>query len=93
MNGVAAYGPGYDSQSTEPSLEFGLTPSEAAIQEEQVAEVLNQDMDLGNNDISGSSTNLFEVLSHRYQRSGMRRLFNLEDKTQAEKPAQTDINQ
>lgn len=92
-NGMASYGSGFDSQTQEPSLEFGLTPSEAAIQEEQVAEVLNQDMDLGNNDISGSSTNLFEVLSHRYQRSGMRRLFNLEDKTQAEKPAQTDINQ
>lgn len=93
MNGVATYGSGFDSQSQEPSLEFGLTPQEAAIQEEQVAEVLNQDMDLGNNDISGSSTNLFEVLSHRYQRSGMRRLFNLEDKTEADKPAKTDINQ
>lgn len=83
---------GFDTGSQEPSLEFGLTEDEAAIQEEQVAEVLKQDMDLGNNDISGSTTNLFEVLSHRYQRSGMRRLFDIEGKTEAEQPAATDIN-
>jgi hypothetical protein len=94
VKGVAASGVGFDSgMSNEPSLEFGLTEQEAAIQEEQVAEVLQQDMDLGNNDISGSSTNLFEVLSHRYKRSGMRRLFDTEGKTEADKPAGTDINQ
>ena len=90
--GSGSAGGGFDTGSQEPSLEFGLTEDEAAVQEEQVAEVLKQDMDLGNNDISGSTTNLFEVLSHRYQRSGMRRLFDTEGKTEAEKPAATDIN-
>lgn len=85
-------GIGFDTGSSEPTLEFGLTEEEAAVQEQQVAEVLQQDMDLGSNDISGSSTNLFEVLSHRYQRSGMRRLFDTEGKTEADKPAETDIN-
>ncbi|MFY7993656.1 MAG: hypothetical protein ACOVP4_10215 [Bacteriovoracaceae bacterium] len=85
-------GVGFDTGSSEPTLEFGLTEEEAAVQEQQVAEVLQQDMDLGTNDISGSSTNLFEVLSHRYQRSGMRRLFDTEGKTEADKPAETDIN-
>ncbi len=92
ISGPGMSGGGFDTGSQEPSLEFGLTEDEAAIQEEQVAEVLKQDMDLGNNDISGSTTNLFEVLSHRYQRSGMRRLFDTEGKTEAEKPAATDIN-
>lgn len=92
VSGSGMSGGAFDTGSQEPSLEFGLTEDEAAIQEEQVAEVLKQDMDLGNNDISGSTTNLFEVLSHRYQRSGMRRLFDIEGKTEAEQPAATDIN-
>jgi hypothetical protein len=38
---------------------------------------MGQELDTGNNDInSGSTTNIFDVLSNRYQRSGMRRLFN-----------------
>lgn len=89
---VPSSGIGFDTGSSEPTLEFGLTEEEAAVQEQQVAEVLQQDMDLGSNDISSSSTNLFEVLSHRYQRSGMRRLFDTEGKTEADKPAETDIN-
>lgn len=83
---------GIDVGSSDPTLEFGLTEEEAAVQEQQVAEVLQQDMDLGNNDISTSNSNIFELLTNRYQRSGMRRLFDTEGKTEADKPAETDIN-
>ncbi|GEM_PF-6596959 len=90
---TASTGTGFDmGQPSEPSLEFGLTEEEAAIQEQQVAEVLNQDMDLGNSDISTSNSNIFELLTHRYQRSGMRRLFDTEGKTQPDAPAETDVN-
>lgn len=92
IGGTTAPSVDTSSGSQDPSIDFGLTEEAAAIQEEQVAEVLNKEMDLGNNDISGSSTNLFETLSHRYQKSGMRRLFDTEGKTQAEPPADTDIN-
>jgi hypothetical protein len=76
------------------NLEFGLTADQAAAQDNQVAEVMKQNLDYGGNDINpGSKTNIFEVLSNRYQRSGMRRLFDEKGTTKAEKPAQTDIAQ
>jgi hypothetical protein len=74
-------------------LEFGLTPEQAAAQEEKIAE-MNADLDYGKNDINHSSTtNIFEVLSNRYQRSGMRRLFEGGEKVEPDKPAKTDIAQ
>lgn len=75
------------------ALEFGLTAEDAKAQESQIAEVMKQDLDYGTNDINqGSKTNIFEVLSNRYQRSGMRRLFDEKGTTKADSPAQTDIN-
>ena len=60
-----------------PEPEFGLSEEGLAIQESQVAEVMKEDLDYGNNDIhGGSSVNIFEALSQRYQRSGMKRLFD-----------------
>jgi hypothetical protein len=53
---------------------------------------MGQEMDMGNNDInSGENTNLFDVLSNRYKRSGMRRLFDEEGKTKADAPSNSDI--
>lgn len=78
----------------QPDLEFGLSEDEAAMQEGQIAEVMQQDLDYGGNDINqGSTANIFEVLSSRYQRSGMRRLFDEKGTTQADKPAESDITQ
>lgn len=78
----------------EEQLEFGMTDEQFAIQETEVAEAMKQNLDYGGNDINnGSDTNIFEVLTNRYQRSGMRRLFDVEGKTTADKPAKTDINQ
>lgn len=68
-----------------PELEFGMTQDELAAQEGQIAEVMNQDLDYGGNDTNpDAKANIFEMLSHRYQRSGMKRLF---DETPAAAPA------
>ncbi len=80
--------------SAPEQLEFGMTQEDLAVQEDQIAEVMNKDLDMNNADITkGSDTNLFEVLSNRYQRSGMRRLFDVDGKTKAERPAESDISQ
>lgn len=74
-------------------LEFGLSESGAAAQETAMADVMKQDLDYGANDMNGSNTNIFEVLSNRYQRSGMRRLFDEKGETKADEAAKSDINQ
>jgi hypothetical protein len=63
------------------------TPTQAS----QVAEAMKQNLDYGDADIKGSDTNIFEVVSSRYQRSGMRRLFDTEGKTKADAPAKEEI--
>jgi hypothetical protein len=64
------------NESTEPAQEFGLTQDELTAQEAQIAQIMKEELDYGGNDINeGSKQNIFEVLSNRYQRSGMRRLF------------------
>lgn len=77
--------------SGEEQLDFGLAAEQG--QADQIAEVMGQDLNYGQSDINtGSTTNIFEVLSNRYQRSGMRRLFDEEGKTKADKAAETDVN-
>lgn len=73
-------------------LEFGITPGQLAADQTTLAE-MNQNLNYGQNDInSGSDTNLFEVLSNRYQRSGMRRLFDETGTAPAEPANKDDIN-
>lgn len=74
-------------------LEFGMTPTQLAADQNTLSQ-MNQNLDFGQNDINNSSTtNLFEVLSNRYQRSGMRRLFDDEGKMAADPAAKTDITE
>lgn len=76
-------------------LDFGFTQDDfdsTTRKQNEVAEVMKQDLDYGGSDINhGTSASIFEVLSNRYQRSGMRRLFDEEGKIQADKPADSDI--
>jgi hypothetical protein len=73
-------------------IDFNFGADEMAAQEDQIAEVMNEKFDYGQSDINeGSSVNIFEVLSNRYQRSGMRRLFDEDGKTEADNPAESDI--
>ena len=83
--GVAA------SKDEAPNLDFGFTADQGGIQKDQMAEAMKQELDYGQNDINKSSSNIFELLSHRYQRSGMRRLFDTNGVTQPDAAAKTDI--
>jgi hypothetical protein len=71
--------------------EFGMTEEDLSTQEGQLAEAMNQDLDYGQSDISTEQRNIFEVLSNRYQRSGLRRLFDESGAPQIDKPAESDI--
>ncbi len=94
VGGAQEIATGGDSSPKEDPLEFGLSGDQLAAQEGQIAEVMKQDLDYGGNDINqGSKTNIFEVLSNRYQRSGMRRLFDEKGVTKPEAAAKTDITQ
>jgi hypothetical protein len=77
---------------SEPELEFGMSEKDLANQQGDLTQAMKQNLDYGQNDINSSGGNIFEVLSNRYQRSGMRRLFDDEGKTQADKASDTDIN-
>jgi hypothetical protein len=60
---------------------------------EETTEVAAQEFDLGTNDISNNpGGNIFEVLSLRYKRSAMRRLFSGEDKIKADEANESEIN-
>jgi hypothetical protein len=66
------------SNKPEESLpEFGLSGSQLEEQKTQVSELMKNDYDYRGNEINDSSkANIFEVLSNRYQRSGMKKLFS-----------------
>lgn len=93
VRGAETIATGSEAAPEQP-LEFGLTGDQLAAQEGQIAEAMKQDLDYGGNDINqGSKTNIFEVLSNRYQRSGMRRLFDEKGETKPEAASKTDITQ
>ncbi len=61
--------------------------------DEKLAQVMNSSIEMGNSDINtDSQTNIFQILSNRYQRSGMRRLFSGEQVVPADRPSDNQIN-
>ncbi len=71
--------PGNKPEENTP--EFGLSMNQLDEQKTQVSEVMKNDFDYGGNEINDSSkTNIFEVLSNRYQKSGMKKLFDDNEK-------------
>jgi hypothetical protein len=73
--------------------EFGLSLDQEAKQEAQVAEVMGKNLDYGGTDINNTpKANIFEVLTNRYQRSGMKRLFDENNTAPVEAPSKTEIN-
>lgn len=73
-------------------FDFGSNDNQEQI-DGQVAQVMNQNFDYSQNDINNQShTNIFELLSNRYQRSALRRLFDDEGKSKAEAPSNSDIS-
>lgn len=69
-------------------LDFGLNQDNLnAGDEGQLAEVMKEDFDYGSNDVNqGANGSIFEVISNRYQRSAMKRLFDEEAQTQPNQP-------
>lgn len=85
--------PGGAGKADDFGLEFGMTQTQLAADQTKLSD-MNKGLDFGQNDINNSSdTNLFEVLSNRYQRSGMRRLFDESGKLPADPAAKTDITE
>lgn len=60
---------------------------------DKLAEVMKEDYNYNNNDITKSDSNIFNILSNRYQRSGMRRLFDENGKAAPDAAAKSDIAQ
>jgi hypothetical protein len=61
-------------------------------EEIQVSEVMKKNFDYGENDISkNATTNIFLVISNRYHKSGIRRLFDNKVIPSSEKISETDI--
>lgn len=81
------------SGSEDKMPDFGMSDDQAVKQEAQVAEVMGKNLDYGGTDINNSSkANIFEVLTNRYQRSGMKRLFDENNTAPVEAPSKTEIN-
>jgi|GEM_PF-5066095 len=69
-----------------------VVTDESGTEEIEIAEVMEKEIDTGDSDInSGSHTNIFDVLSNRYKRSGMRRLFDGDNKAPVDAPAKEEI--
>ena len=86
--GSTANGSGY-SEDEEPEA---VMTEDASGEDIEVAEVMGKEIDTGDSDVNTSShTNIFEVLSNRYQRSGMRRLFEDNSTAPADAPSKTEI--
>lgn len=85
--------PGNATPGESVDFSLGTEQPAAATTESQLAEVMAQDLNYGQNDITKSDSNIFKILSNRYQRSGMRRLFDEEGKTKAEEANKNDISQ
>jgi hypothetical protein len=61
--------------------EFGLSETQREDQKAQVSELMKNEFDYRGNEINDSSkSNIFEVLSNRYQKSGMKKLFDDNEK-------------
>lgn len=59
----------------------------------KLTEVMKSEYETGNNDINtNSGSNIFDIVSNRYQRSGIRRLFGIEKSIPVDQAAPTQIN-
>jgi len=74
-------------------LTGGAPSGGVTIDESQLAQVMEQGMQSGNSDINtNSDSNIFDILSNRYQRSGMPRLFGGEALVPADRPSDKQVN-
>jgi hypothetical protein len=85
---------GAEALPGQPSLDLGLTEEPAVLgAEDPLAKNMASEFELGNNDINtASESNIFDIVSNRYRRSGIRRLFGSEAVIPVDKAATEQIN-
>jgi hypothetical protein len=85
---------GAEALPGQPSLDLGLTEEPAVLgAEDPLAKNMASEFELGNNDINtASESNIFDIVSNRYRRSGIRRLFGSEAVIPVDKAAPEQIN-
>ncbi|MFP5492227.1 MAG: hypothetical protein ACLGG0_12055 [Bacteriovoracia bacterium] len=73
----------------------GVTIADEGLEnQEKLDEIMAAQYEMGDSEInSDPGANIFQILTNRYQRSGMRRLFGAEKVVPADKPAKTPIAQ
>lgn len=73
----------------------GVTIADEGLEnQEKLDEIMAAQYEMGDSEInSDPGANIFQILTNRYQRSGMRRLFGAEKVVPADKPAETPIAQ
>jgi hypothetical protein len=81
-----------DGGAGSPSDQLDLGFNDQVGAPDTLAEVMDKNLDYGQNDISAGSGSIFDVLTNRYQRSAMRRLFGGEGKVEADGPELSDLN-
>ncbi len=94
VSGSPALGqPGNSTPGDEAGFSLGTAEPISTTEETQLAEVMKQDLNYGQADITKSDSNIFQILTNRYQRSGMRRLFDENQKAAPEPANKNDISQ
>lgn len=82
-------GGGFGLEAEEPDVTADVSGEDI-----EISEIMAKEMDMGDSDVNkGSHTNIFEVLSNRYQRSGMRRLLDPSSNVPADAPSQHEISE
>lgn len=73
----------------------GITIAEEDLaNQEKMEEIMAAQYEMGDSEInSDPGANIFQILTNRYQRSGMRRLFGAEKVVPADKPVEAPIAQ
>lgn len=93
VSGSPAIGqPGDSTPGDETGFSLGVAEPIVPSQESQLAEVMNQDLNYEQADITKSDSNIFQILTNRYQRSGMKRLFDESEKSSPEPANKNDIS-
>ena len=94
VNGSPALAqPGSGNPSNDPGFSLGTEEPTGISQETQLAEVMKQDLNYNEADVTRSDSNIFQILTNRYQRSGMKRLFDESEKASPEPANKNDISQ
>jgi len=81
--------PPSSNKNEDDKLDFGLKDGNST--DDKLSEAMQDNLDYGSNDISDTNASLFDLVSNRYRKSGMRRLFYEGDLT-PQAPSDESVN-